>query len=60
MKFIYVSFIKFIDNIKIIITKIIKKTFIEFKNINFAYLDKSNSFLKSETLFNLKRLNNFL
>ena len=60
MKFIYVSFIKFIDNIKIIITKKIKKTLIEFKNINFAYLNKSNSFLKSETLFNLKRLNNFL
>ena len=60
MKFIYVSFIKFIDNKKIIITKIIKKTFIEFKNINFEFLNKSNSFLKSETLFNLKRLNNFL
>ena len=60
MKFKYESFIKFITNIKIIIARIIKKTFIEFANINFAYLNKSNSFLKSDTLLNLKRLNNFL
>ena len=60
MKFKYELFIKFIANIKIITARIIKKTFIEFKNINFAYLNKSNSFLKSETLLNLKRLYNFL
>ena len=60
MKSKYELFIKFIINIKIITARIIKKTFIEFTNINFAYLNKSNSFLKSETLFNLNSLYNFL
>ena len=60
MKFKYESFIKFNANIKIITARIIRKTFIEFKNINFAYFNKSNSFLKSETFLNLKRLYNFL
>ncbi len=59
-KFKYELFIKFITNIKIITARIVKKIFIESKNISFAYLNRSNSFLKSETLFNLNNLYNFL